>query len=711
MIKPPKNGYTKHEREKHGEKTMIERFSRFVAYNSKIILIVAVILIIPSLFGMAATEINYDILSYLPDELDSVKGEEILDKVFGNAGSAFLIVENMPSKDVSELKEKILAVDGVKNAVWVDTFGDISVPSEILPDVVKNIFYSVDGNSTMMMIQFEGLGVSESTMNAVERIKSIMNKQCFISGMSVLMSDTKNIVEGEAFLYIAVSVILAIIVLCITMGSVILPLIIMISIGISIIYNMGTNFFGEVSYITRSIAAVLQMGVTMDYSVFLSDRYTQELKSTGDNKAAMANAISKTFFSVSGSALTTVFGFLAMCFMSFSLGLDIGIVMSKGVVFGVLSALLILPSMLQLFYIPSKKTRRIAFVPKLGRISSFSLCRKKPLVIIFAVLLTGSYILKSNVDVYYDFIKALPQNMTSVVSLSKLKEDFGMSSTYFVLFDDSTESYDALKMAEEFKNVEGVTSVLSLNSVVGPAVPDDIIPEAVSDICRKGGYELMMISSVYPTSTDESNFQTDALNSILKKYDENGLLTGEAALSKDLVTVTDRDFRATSLISAAAVFAVIAFLFKSFLIPAVLISSVELAIFINEALPVFTGEEVPFIAPTVIGCVQLGATVDYALLITSRFREELEKGKTKFRAAKNAAELSAESIFQSALVLFCVTFGVYCVCNVMLVKSICKMLARGAVISAAVVIIFLPALLVLIEPAINRKNKVVNNEN
>ncbi len=690
---------------------MIERFSRFVAYNSKIILIIAVILIVPSLFGIAATEINYDLLSYLPDELDSVRGENVLDKVFGNAGSAFLIVENMPSKDVSELKDKILSVDGVKNAVWIDTFGDIGIPSEILPDMIKNIFYSADGNSTMMMIQFDGFSASESTMNAVERIKLIMNKQCFLSGMSVLMSDTKNIVEGEAPFYIAVAVILAFIALSITMGSAALPLIIMASIGVSVVYNMGTNLFGEVSYITQSIAAILQMGVTMDYSVFLSDRYIQELKYTGDKKEAMANAVSKTFFSVSGSALTTVFGFLALCFMSFSLGFDIGIVMSKGVVFGVLSALLILPSMLQLFYNPGSGNMRKAVVPNLGRVSEFSLKHKKTFAALFVLLFIFSYFLRSNVGVYYDFVKALPQNMTSVVSLSKLKEDFGMSSTHFAVFDDSVESYDALKMAEEFKSVEGVTSVLSLNSIVGPAVPDDVVPEAVSDICRKGGYELMMISSVYPSSTDESNLQTAALTDVLKRYDKNGFLTGEAALSKDLVTVTARDFSVTSIISVIAVFVVIALLFKSLVIPAVLISSVELAIFINEAIPFFTGEEVPFIAPTFIGCVQLGATVDYAVLMTSRFKEELEKGKTKITAAKKAAELSVESIFQSALVLFSATFGVYCVCNVMLVKSICMMLARGAVISAAVVIIFLPALLVLIEPVINRKYKVVKNEN
>lgn len=685
---------------------MVDRFSKFVSNKPGIILIIAVLLIIPSIFGIASTKVNYDILSYLPDDLDSVRGEKILDEVFGNSGSAFMIVENMPSKDILNLKEKILSVDGVKNTVWVDTFSDITVPDDILPDAVRSIFYSKDGNSTLIMIQFEGLGASESTMNAVDEIKSLMNKECFLSGMSVLMSDTKNIVEGEAPLYIAVAGILAFASLVYTMNSFLLPLIIMASLVFSVVFNMGTNFFGEISYITQSIAAILQIGVTMDYSVFLSDRFKEELKSTENKNAAMANAISKTFFSVSGSALTTLFGFLAMCFMSFSLGADIGFVMAKGVMFGILTALLILPSLILLFYTPKKKKKLNLFVPDLGKISSFSLRHKKTVAVLFVLLFIVSFIIKENVDVYYDFVKALPQEMTSVVSLSELKTDFGMSSTFFALFSDKTESYDAAKMADEFGKVEGVSSVLSLGSVIGPSVPEEMIPDAVADICRKGGYELMMINSVYPSSSNESNVQTERLTDILKAYDSNGMLTGEAALSKDLVGITDKDFNVTSIISIAAVFLIVAFLFKSLVIPSVLILSIELAVFINEAVPFFTGADVPFIAPTVIGCVQLGATVDYAILMTTRFKEELAKNKTGFRAIRDAATSSCKSIFQSALVLFCATFGVYCVCNVMLVKSICAMLARGAILSAAVIVVFLPALLFFAEPFINKKSRV-----
>lgn len=689
---------------------MVKHFSQFIANHPKIILIVAVLLLIPSIFGAVSTKINYDILSYLPGELDSVKGEKILDEVFGSAGSALLIVENMPSKDVLLLKEKITCINGVKNVVWVDSFTDISIPNEILPDILSRIFYSKNGDSTLLMIQFDGLSASESTMNAVNSIKTLMNKQCFLSGMSVLMSDTQKIVECEAPIYIAVAAVVAFAALVITMGSFSLPIIISVSLALAVIYNFGTNFFGEISYITQSIAAILQIGVTMDFSVFLSDRYTEELRNGKDKKTAMSDAISKTFFSLSGSALTTFFGFLAMCFMSFSLGPDIGIVMSKGVILGLFCALLILPSMLLLLYNPSQIHERKNFVPNLGKLSFFALKRRKFSAVIFVILMICSYFIKNNVDIYYDFIKALPQDMTSVESVLKLKEDFEMATTHFALFDDTLDSYSASKMAEEFGNAEGVTSVLSLNTFVGPAIPDDIIPEAITEMCRKGGYELMMINSSYMSSTDEANLQTEMLNRIIKKYDNKGFITGEASLSKDLAEVTDRDFSVTRILSIVAVYAVIAVLFKSLVVPAVLVSTIELAVFLNEAIPFFFGEEIPFIAPTIISCVQLGATVDYAILMTSRFKEEIRKGKTKFRAAKEAAILSGKSIFQSSLVLFGATFGVYCVSNVMLIKSICMMLARGAVISAVVIMIFLPALLYLTEPSLKRKKRGENND-
>ncbi len=674
---------------------MVNRFSRFAAYHPKQIIAVALILIIPSLIGIAKTKVNYDLLSYLPKELDSVKGEKILDEVFESAGSALLIVENMPSKDVLKIKNEILTVDGVKDIIWIDSFVDISVPHEILPDAVNRIFYSADGNSTLMMIRFEGQAASESTMIAVESIKSIMNNQCFLSGMSVLLSDTKEVVENEALQYVVAALIGAFAVLAFTLNSIILPIIIIVSLGISVLYNMGTNFFGEISYITQSIAAILQLGVTMDYSVFLSDRYSEELKTVGNKNEAMSNAITKTFFSLSGSALTTVLGFLAMCFMSFSIGADIGIVMSKGVVFGALSALLLLPSIILVFFNPQKNIKKKFFAPDLGKISVISVKHKKTVTVIFVLLIAVSYIIKNNVNVYYDLIKALPQEITSVTSLEKLRNEFEMSTSYFVIYRDSVDPLNSGKMSAEFENTDGVSSVLSLETVTGPAIPADIVPDAIIDLCLKDGYRLMMVNSEYASASAESALQMEKLTEILKKYDDGGFVTGEAALSKDLAQVTAKDFGITGFISVFAVFCVIAILFKSIRLPIIIVLSIELAVFINEALPYFTGEDVPFIAPTVIGCVQLGATVDYAILMTTRFLEELKNGKTKLRAIKSAFSLSGKSVIQSALVLFAATFSVYIICDVILVKSICLMLARGAIISAAVILLFLPALLYL----------------
>lgn len=687
---------------------MAEKLAGFVAEHSKKILITATVIFVVSFFGAASTKINYDVLSYLPEKLDSVKGEQILDEVFGTAGTAVLIVENMDSKDVLHLKEKISAINGVENVIWVDSFTDISIPHEILPDVLNKLFYSDNDDSTLMMIQFEDVSSSEKTSQAIEKIKIVMNKQCFLSGMSVLMSDTKNIVESETPIYVFAAAVLAFLILVLTMGSFILPLIIAASLGFAVLLNMGTNFWGEISYITQSIAAILQIGITMDYSIFLTDKYLEESEKTSSKTEAMKKAILKSFFSLSGSALTTLLGFASMCFMSFTLGMDIGIVMSKAVLIGLACALVILPAMLLCFFNPEKHRRWKGVAPNFGKVSLFSLKHKKALSILFITLFIISAVLRSNVNVYYDFIKALPQEMTSVVSLSKLKENFNMTTTHFVIFDSSLEKSKASQMSKRFYETEGVTEVFSLNTFVGEAVPNSMIPDLITDICISGGYELMMINSDYASSTDKSFEQIKKLNSILIEYDKNGFITGESALMNDLADVTQRDFRVTGIISVAAVFAVIAVLFKSSIIPVVLVSSIELAVFLNESIPIFTGEEVPFIAPTVIGCVQLGATVDYAILMTSNFIDEMRKGTTKFRALKAAANNSVKSVFRSSLVLFTATLGVFFVSNVSLIKSICLMLSRGAIISAAVIIVFLPALLYLTEPIFNRKGKRIN---
>lgn len=687
---------------------MIEKMSKFIAYHPKTILLIATLLLIPSLLGYVGTKINYDILSYLPEDLDSVKGEVILDEVFGNSANAFIVVEDMEAKDVAQIKQKIADVDGVKSVTWTDTIADISIPQSMLPDVLTDIFYSSDGTATMLMVQFENESASAETMSAIKQIKSIMNKQCFMSGMSAIMADTKNLVDKEAPIYIVIAVALALVALSFTMSSYVLPFVLLFALGYAVIYNMGTNIFlGSISYITQSIAAILQLGVTMDYSVFLMDRYEEELKKVDRSdkkgkKEAMSKAISKTFISLAGSSLTTVFGFLALCFMSFTLGLDIGIVMSKGVVLGVASVVVVLPAMLLMFDTPIHRFKHKPHVPSFNKLSDFSVKHRKVLAIVFILLVIPSYIMKNHVNMYYDFTKALPEDMASVSSLAKLKTEFNMATTHFVIVDEDVPAYQVAQMVTEFEDVDGVSNVIALNSFLGAAISESIIPDQIKEICQKGGYRLMMINSVYGTATDEGNAQIDTLLGILAKYDPTGYITGEGALSKDLISVTSRDFVITGIISIAAIFILIAICFKSISIPVILVASIELAILINEACSLITGAEIPFIAPTIISCVQLGATVDYAILMTSRYKEELNNGKDMIDAIRDAAKASSRSIFQSALVFFCATFGVYLICNVNIVKSICAMLARGAVISAIIIMVFMPALLCLCEKIINK---------
>ncbi len=687
---------------------MIEKMSKFIAYHPKTILLIATLLLIPSLLGYVGTKINYDILSYLPEDLDSVKGEVILDEVFGNSANAFIVVEDMEAKDVAQIKQKIADVDGVKSVTWTDTIADISIPQSMLPDVLTDVFYSSDGTATMLMVQFKNESASAETMSAIKQIKSIMNKQCFMSGMSAIMADTKDLVDKEAPIYIVIAVALALVALSFTMSSYVLPFVLLLALGYAVIYNMGTNIFlGSISYITQSIAAILQLGVTMDYSVFLMDRYEEELKKVdrsdkNGKKEAMSKAISMTFISLAGSSLTTVFGFLALCFMSFTLGLDIGIVMSKGVVLGVASVVVVLPAMLLMFDTPIHRFKHKPHVPSFNKLSDFSVKHRKVLAIVFILLVIPSFIMKNHVNMYYDFTKALPEDMASVSSLAKLKTEFNMATTHFVIVDEDVPAYQVAQMVTEFEDVDGVSNVIALNSFLGAAISESIIPDQIKEICQKGGYRLMMINSVYGTATDEGNAQIDTLLGILAKYDPTGYITGEGALSKDLISVTSRDFVITGIISIAAIFILIAICFKSISIPVILVASIELAILINEACSLITGAEIPFIAPTIISCVQLGATVDYAILMTSRYKEELNSGKDRIDAIRDAAKASSRSIFQSALVFFCATFGVYLICNVNIVKSICAMLARGAVISAIIIMVFMPALLCLCEKIINK---------
>lgn len=643
-------------------------------------------------------------MSYLPDSIESVQAEEILDKEFESAANAFLVIENMKPKDIVALKEKIADVKGVSSVIWVDEIVDISIPQSIYPEAITDIFYSTDGDATLIMIQFSQGSATTSTMDAIKEIKGLLNKQCFLSGMSAIIEDTKELTDSEAPKYIAVAIVLALIALSLTMDSWVLPLVLLVSLGYAIIYNMGTNFFmaNGISYITQSIAAILQLGVTMDYSVFLMDRFNEEQKLTGDRTQAMANAISSTFVSLLGSSLTTVFGFLALCFMSLTLGFDIGIVMAKGVLLGVITVAVVLPSFMLLFYNPIYRFRHKRIIPTFDKLNEFIVGHSKTFAVIFLCLIIPAYAAKTAVPLDYNVSNAMPDQLDSVQALKKLKGDFNMAMTHFVIIDNSVSSGKVSEMIAEFNETEGVSNVISLNSFVGPAISEKILPDIVKDICFKNGRQLMMINSVYNTASDEANEQIDKLTSIVKKYDKNGLITGEGVMSKDLITVTDRDFRITSIISIAAIFILIAICFKSFTVPVFLVSAIELAIFLNMSVALITGANVSFIAPTVISCVQLGATVDYAILMTTRFREELHSGKSKKEAILAAANASDKSIFQSSLVFFCATFGVFVTCNIDIVKSICSMLARGAAVSGLVITIFLPALLTVFEGIISK---------
>ena len=678
---------------------MIEKTARFIAGHPKTIFIVASLLLIPSFFGYISTFVNYDIMSYLPDSIESVQGEDMLDKEFGLAANAFLVIDDMSAKDVVKVKNEIAGIEGVSNVTWVDDIADISIPQSMLPDALTDIFFANEGKSTLLMIQFEQGSATNSTMSAIKEIRTKLNKQCFLSGMSAIITDTKDLSDSEAPKYIVIAVVLALIALSFTMDSWVLPLVLLTALGYAVVYNLGTNIVmpGGISYITQSVAAILQLGVTMDYSVFLMDRFNEEQKNTDDKTEAMARAVSSTFVSLAGSSLTTIFGFLALCFMSLTLGFDIGIVMAKGVVFGVITVVVVLPAFLLLFYKPIYRFRHKRIIPSFRHINKFVIRHRKVIAIIFIALIVPSYIAKSAVPLDYVISNALPEQLDSVQALNKLKGDFNMATTHFVIIDDSVPSGKVSEMIDEFEAVDGVSGIISLNSFVGPAISEDMLPDAIRDICFKNGKQLMMVNSVYTPSSDEENEQVDILTGILKKYDPSGYLTGEGAMSKDLIAVTDKDFKVTSIISIAAIFLLIAVIFKSVSVPVLLVAGIELAIFINLALSLVTGADVSFIAPTIISCVQLGATVDYAILMTTRFREELRRGHGRLEAMQIAAEASDKSIFQSALVFFSATFGVYCVCNIEIVKSICSMLARGALVSGLVIIVFLPALLTCFE--------------
>lgn len=678
---------------------MIKAGKKIVKYRVGILLL-GILLLIPSALGFLKTRVNYDILYYLPDNIDTMKGQEILKDDFGKGAFAMEVVEGMTTKEVTEVKKKIEQVDGVAEVIWYDSIVDTSIPIKALPADLKDIFYKDD--ATLMAIFFDDTTSSDSTIEAIGDIRAVTGKQCFLSSMSSVVTDIKNLAEKETPIYVLIAVVLCCIVLAIFMDSYLLPIFFMISIGMAILYNMGTNYFlGEISYITKALSAVLQLGVTMDYSIFLWHSY-QENKGRfpGDKERAMAHAISNTFSSVVGSSTTTVAGFIALCFMSFTLGKDLGIVMAKGVVFGVLSCVTILPSMLLIFDKSIEKTMHRSVMPSMEKPAKFITKHFKAFVAAFCILLVPAIWGYTKAEVYYNLDATLPKYLDSIKANEKLSDTFDMNATHMVLTDANLSSKDAKSMLKEMNDVKGVKFALGLDSVLGSAIPRSVVPKELTETLKQGDWQLMLVQSEYKVATNEVNKQCNQLNDIIKKYDKNAMLIGEAPCTKDLITITDKDFKVVSAISIIAVFLIIAFVFKSFSLPIILVSVIEFAIFINLGIPYFTGTKMPFIASIVIGTIQLGATVDYAILMTTRYKKERCKGKEKRESIQIAVGTSISSVIVSALGFFAATFGVGLYSDIDMISALCTLMARGAIISMFVVIFILPSMLYVFDKLI-----------
>ena len=680
-------------------------FGKKVVKYRVLILILGVLLLIPSVFGYLNTRVNYDVLTYLPDNIETMKGQDILVNDFGTGAFSMFIVDGMEEKDVAELKEKIEKVDHVANVIWYDSIADISVPMSMLPDDIYDVFNSDTG--TMMAIFFDEGTSSDGTMDAIAQIRKIAGKQCFLSGMSAVVTDTKNLAEKETPVYVLIAVILAVIVLGLTMESFFVPLLFMLSIGMAIIYNLGSNYFmGEISYITKALAAVLQLGVTLDYSIFLMHSYEeQQVRYDGDKKRAMAHAISQTFSSVMGSSITTIAGFIALCFMSFTLGLDIGIVMVKGVIFGVIACVTILPSMILCCDKIIEKTKHKPFLPDIGRISDKVTKRYMVYVVLFLLFLFPAIYGNNHTAVYYNLDETLPKDLPSIIANEKLKEDYDMNTTHMILVDSSVSSTDVNKMIKEMDKVDGVKWALGLDSLVGPSVPSDMIPESVSSMLKNDKYQLLLVNSEYKVASDEVNAQIKALNKILHKYDKTGMLIGEGPLTADLIDITDQDFKTVSAVSIGIIFVIILVLFKSISLPVILVGVIEFAIFVNMGIPYYTGTKLPFVASIVIGTIQLGSTVDYAILMTTRYKRERNHGANKHDAITTAHRVSAQSIMVSALSFFAATIGVGLYSNIDMISSLCILMARGALISMVVVIFVLPSMFMVFDKVIVKTSK------
>ena len=669
------------------------------------ILILSIILLIPAVWGYVNTRINYDVLTYLPEDIETMQGQEIMTNDFGIGAFSMLMVDGMEDKEIVKLKEKVEKVDGVENVLWYDSLADISVPQSMLPSKLYDEYNTEDG--TMMAVFFKDGTSSDETMKAITEIRKVTGKQCFLSGMSAIVEDTKELAEKETPLYVLIAVALSALVLAITMESIFVPVLFLLSIGIAIVYNLGTNvFFGEISYITKALAAVLQLGVTMDYSIFLMHSYQeQQVRYNGDKERAMAHAISQTFSSVIGSSVTTVAGFIALCFMSFTLGKDIGIVMAKGVIFGVLVCVTVLPSMILCCDKLIEKTKHKPLLPDIGRISDKVTKRYVIYVVAFVILLFPAIYGNNHTGVYYNLDESLPKDLPSVIANTKLKEDYNMNTTHMILVDSSVAGSDVKKMSQEIEKVDGVKWVLGLDNLVGSGVPADMLPESVTGMLKNDKYQLLMVNSTYKVATDKVNKQIEQIDKIMDKYDKGAMLVGEGPLTKDLINITDTDFKRVSAVSIGIVFVIILLLFKSVTIPVILVGVIEFAIFVNMGIPFYTGTKLPFVASIVIGTIQLGATVDYAILMTTRYQRERSRGAGKFDAITTAHKFSAQSIIVSALSFFAATIGVGLYSNIDMISSLCILMARGALISMVVVVLILPSLFMVFDKIIVKTSK------
>lgn len=678
----------------------MKKFGQFVVKARYAILIISILLLIPAAIGYAGTRVNYDLLYYLPDGIDTMTGQEILLDDFGSGAFGMVLVDGMEDYQTAKLKEKIECVDHVSKVLWYDSFADLSVPKSMLPEKLYSVFN--EGDSTIMMVIFDDTSSGDGTMEAIKEIRKVTNHECMISGISAIVTDTRELAESETVIYVGIAVIISVIILSLLMDSWLIPVFFLLSIGMAILYNLGSNIvMGEISYVTKALAAVLQLAVTMDYSIFLWHSYEEQSAIADKNKkTAMANAITATISSVIGSSVTTVAGFIALCFMSFTLGIDLGVVMAKGVVLGVISCITILPAMILIFDKAIEKTKHKQLLPEFKRVPAFITKHYKVFIIGFLIILIPGIYGYKHTDVYYDLSLSLPKNLESIIAQTRMAKDYNLGSANMILVDSSTSSKDVSHMLEEIEETDGVLHAIGLESVMDSSIPESFIPKDLTKDLKTDDYEMLIFMSEYKTGSDEANKQCNEVEKVIKKYDDKGMLVGEAACTRDLIKITNKDFAVVSAVSIVLVFLIIALVFKSITLPVVLVALIESAIFINMGIPYYTKTTLPFIASIVIGTIQLGATVDYAILMTNRYRKERSLGKDKKQASGDALAATMKSVMVSALTFFGATFGVGAYSSIDMISSLCLLMARGALISMMCVICVLPALYIVFDKAI-----------